>query len=485
MEYQQEDLVEIDLREYLHIIWYRKWIIATVVIAAIVLSYFVSVNMTKIYQSSVMVMVKEDSGMDNLFSEQLSLGIKQGNKTDTYIEVIKSRRILNKVIEDLQLTDSEGDSLIKASDLRARISISGGSNDLITLTVNYSDPKLAKEIASGIIDVFKAQNREINTIELQGAEDFVIKQLATTEAKLADLEDRLLEYKEEYEAAFPQEQGKAILERLTAVETAKAKAEVSLEQNQASLKGIEAKLNRVDKEVISTKVISDNPLVQGYRQQLSELEIELSSLKELYTEEYPQLIQLEHKREEIKDRLAVTVAEVVNSKTKIINPIYSSLKQKLITLQTNLIALQSQLTTYEEQIEKIEHDLNILPEKELILARLTRETKITEEVYLMLQQKKEELQIQKAMKTSDIVVIDEAISKEHPIKPNVKLNLIIAAMLGVFISVGIIFFLEFLDNTVKGEAEVEGITGIPVLGSTPDLNQIDHSRGYGRDDYNV
>jgi capsular polysaccharide biosynthesis protein len=53
-------------------------------------------------------------------------------------------------------------------------------------------------------------------------------------------------------------------------------------------------------------------------------------------------------------------------------------------------------------------------------------------------------------------------------------------MLAVFI----IFLLEFFDNTIKNENDLEKISDLPVLGIIPDLNEIDHHKNYGEGDQN-
>ncbi|MDX8344140.1 YveK family protein [Rossellomorea sp. YZS02] len=55
--------------------------------------------------------------------------------------------------------------------------------------------------------------------------------------------------------------------------------------------------------------------------------------------------------------------------------------------------------------------------------------------------------------------------KQSPIKPKPLLNIAIAAVVGLMLGVGLAFLLEFLDNTIKTEQEVEKLLGVPVLGS--------------------
>ena len=58
---------------------------------------------------------------------------------------------------------------------------------------------------------------------------------------------------------------------------------------------------------------------------------------------------------------------------------------------------------------------------------------------------------------------------ENPISPNKKMNIAIAFLLGLMVSVGLVFLLEYLDNTYKHKEQLENELGLPVLGIIPIL----------------
>ncbi|MEG2110649.1 MAG: capsular biosynthesis protein, partial [Clostridium sp.] len=57
--------------------------------------------------------------------------------------------------------------------------------------------------------------------------------------------------------------------------------------------------------------------------------------------------------------------------------------------------------------------------------------------------------------------------------PNKKLNILIAFVLGLMVSVGLSLLLEFMDNTFKDKNSVENILGLPVLSSIPEFDELD------------
>lgn len=68
----------------------------------------------------------------------------------------------------------------------------------------------------------------------------------------------------------------------------------------------------------------------------------------------------------------------------------------------------------------------------------------------------------------NVQIIDKAKVPEKPIKPKKALNVAIAFFLGLMVSVGIVFILEYMDNTIKTEDDIEKYLEIPVLGMVPD-----------------
>ena len=72
----------------------------------------------------------------------------------------------------------------------------------------------------------------------------------------------------------------------------------------------------------------------------------------------------------------------------------------------------------------------------------------------------------------NVRVIEEVELPEEPVSPNKKINIAIAFLLGLMISVGLVFLLEYLDNTYKNKDQLEKDLGIPVLGAIPDIESV-------------
>ena len=76
-------------------------------------------------------------------------------------------------------------------------------------------------------------------------------------------------------------------------------------------------------------------------------------------------------------------------------------------------------------------------------------------------------EVQRIVKASGTEVIDKATIPANPIKPNKKMNVLIAMVLGVMVSVFIIFLIEALNTKIKEPKDIEEKLGIPVFGVVP------------------
>lgn len=82
-----------------------------------------------------------------------------------------------------------------------------------------------------------------------------------------------------------------------------------------------------------------------------------------------------------------------------------------------------------------------------------------------------EREIISIMSVDNVSVLSPAEVPASPVSPNPTLNMAIALVVGLMAGVGLAFLLEFLDNTVKSESQLETLTGIPTLGSVSQINE--------------
>ena len=144
---------EIDLRELFE---YFKgkilWILAAIILAIGVGNVFTVLTRVPMYNSNTtIVLVSENNGTTyNTTEQQLNK-----NLVSTYAEIIKSRKVLNKVIENLGLDYSY-------NALKNNINVEAVTNtEIIRIIVSDSDPQVSAEISNEIADVFMEEVQKI------------------------------------------------------------------------------------------------------------------------------------------------------------------------------------------------------------------------------------------------------------------------------------------------------------------------------------
>lgn len=81
-------------------------------------------------------------------------------------------------------------------------------------------------------------------------------------------------------------------------------------------------------------------------------------------------------------------------------------------------------------------------------------------------------EINEMMEVDNVSTIDVAKVPGSPVSPNKMMNIAIATVLGMIVSVGLVFVLEFLDRTYKTPTDIERHLGLPVLGAIPDIEGL-------------
>ncbi|MGE7647265.1 YveK family protein [Peribacillus frigoritolerans] len=82
-------------------------------------------------------------------------------------------------------------------------------------------------------------------------------------------------------------------------------------------------------------------------------------------------------------------------------------------------------------------------------------------------------EIKDIMKVDNVSILAKAEIKENPapVKPNPLLNIAIAVVVGLMAGIGLAFLLEYLDNTIKDEDDIERLLDLPLLGSIQKISQ--------------
>jgi len=171
-----------------------------------------------------------------------------GKKADpimTQIEMLKTRPVLEKTIEKLQLTDKTGKTPSSGA-LAGMLGFSVVTNtNIIQLTCKNGDPKQAAEILNTLSDIYIEVNRDINRASATAAREFIEKQVAAQKQQLDSAENALARYKSKT--------GTVSLEQETQLKIG------GIAQLESELVKVEAELQGIKSEIRAFEIKTDEP----------------------------------------------------------------------------------------------------------------------------------------------------------------------------------------------------------------------------------
>ena len=150
---------EIDILDFIK--YYLSKIYIVGILLFVILIYgniYVNKFKTPLYQSSTTVILVSEKGEKDTDYTQSDINLNK-NLVTTYSHIIKSKKVLNEVIKNLNLD-------YNYSKLNGEVSVSNITNtEIIKITVSDSDPTLAMKIADSIVPVFTSEVKRIYGIE--------------------------------------------------------------------------------------------------------------------------------------------------------------------------------------------------------------------------------------------------------------------------------------------------------------------------------
>jgi tyrosine-protein kinase Etk/Wzc len=521
--YIQEE--EVHLSDYLNVLYRRRRIAVAGFLAVVIGVTLYTFLARPVYEATATLHVRDEKVRGgNLLGD---LGLSRDNPIETEIEIVKSRtnieevvrRLhLNWVVDDrsdglsfrladfasaaedpeyrLELTDGasyrvlDGDARVVAEggsgvlargdgfsllldDLQGkpgdafrltltsfnatvntlreavRASEVGKGTNIIRLSYQSHDPVMASDVVNGLAQAYLERSIVLKTQEASRSVEFIAQQLEQVRTTLDGAERDLENFKSASGVVRLDAEAATLVERLASSE--KEQTAVRLRQRQAEFAADALKQALERRESYAPAILLDEPVVAALAQKLTALEVEKQGLLVELAPGHPAV-------QAVQERIA-------------------EVQRKLFGNYRSILAgLRDTDRTLGDNLERYESELKKLPAAELELARLSRLATVNAEIYTFLLQKHEEARIAKASTISNINIIDPAIAPEKPVKPQKKKNLLLGLIVGAMLGVGLAFFREYLDDSIKDEEGAKRLLGLPVLTLIPFIGRRANSR---------
>lgn len=434
----------IDLKKLFSLMLEKKMIIIAIVVICTIIATIVAFVLPKSYQSTTLVRVKSggSSAMAGYAAMAAGFGIDIGGSSsaspESYIELMKSREVLNPIIEKIDLTDEEREKM-KADDFfKKYLEITNTKKtDLINIAAYGKTPEEAQMISQGVADNFLALMTKLNKEDNSSVLKFLDERIKIAKEEMETAENKLAAYQQEHKIYAPDEQAKAIIANLNNYDTTIAQLQAQSEGDNAKLAGVTSQLEQQNASLLEYNV-SDNTNIGNIREAIVNKRVELVGLQQQFTDEHPDVIKAKEELNSLEKSLTEEIAKAVNSQSVTLSPVQSSLLKDKISTEVQISVNNASLEALNAKQAEAQENIATLSADSVEYMRLERNAKITGQVYTSLVQNYEQTRIQEAKDSMDIQIIDAAdLPKEDmPAKPNKKIIVVIGFVLGIMISFG-------------------------------------------------
>lgn len=433
----------IDLRKLFSIVGEQKKIIIPIIVICTVLAIVIAFVLPKTYQSNTLVRIKS-SGSSNLSSYAAmaaGFGIDVGTSSvnpDNYIGLMKSREVLEPIMAQVDMPEEDREKLTTEDFIKKYLEITNTKKtDLINITAYGKTPEEAQMISQAVADNFLTLMTNLNKEDNSSVLKFLNDRMSIAKDEMETAENKLQAYQQEKGIYSPNDQTKALVDKLDDYDKKIAQLEAQEQANSAKLQDVTGQLEQQNSSLLEYN-ISDSDAIMNLRTAIVNKQVELVGLQQRYTEEHPDVIRAREELAELKKSLDREIQSAVNSKSATLTPVQGNLLMEKVQTETAEAVTSASLDALKAKQQEAEGNMSTLSADSVEYIRLLREKNITSEVYTNLVKAYENTRIQEAQESMDIQVIDAANlpREDMPAKPKKKIIAAIGFALGIIISFG-------------------------------------------------
>jgi uncharacterized protein involved in exopolysaccharide biosynthesis len=196
---------------------------------------------------------------------------------------------------------------------------------------------------------------------------------------------------------------------------------------------------------------SINIKVFALRQEISLREGELIRNEGLYGDQHDAVKSTRKRISTLKGQLDEEIQSLISRGVAVVDPIEyrQELIGNLLTSQATLAGFKVKADEYKKLMDHYNTQIEKLPQKQMVYARLERDRSVLNETYMFMRQKMEEARVNVASEGGKVQIIDTALIPSSASRPDKSRNMLLGLIVGVGLGIGIIILREYLDRTIQ------------------------------------
>ncbi len=443
----------LNLRQYWHVILERRWLVLTAFISVFVLCLIYLYRAERVYQAWGLVEISRE--YDNVFNtkDNLMLDTREQDYLQTQYKKLKSRTLIDWVITQLKL--DQDPRYARATECSKAVMediqiVPIRFSRLVEVHANHTSPKMAAEIVNKLIEKYESDNLTQRQRTLNKALIELGNSVSDQQQKVG-LKDKQLEaYRKEINnVSVEEKQDVDLLGLKSATEQmalAQGKATNCWANDQEVKKMLESGVS-----LLSIPQVANDRVIQEAEARLIMYEAELDGLLQTYTTNHPKAIEKIKSIETLKQKIslqATSVIATIHSDAVIASQIAAGVGQLYSYYTNKILSSLTQRMKYEQ---------------------MSKEADLERTLYIKALEAQNQLQLSIDQKQNNIQTVDEAQVPLKFIKPRIMLTLFMGFFGGLAVAIGLAFFVNYLDDSIKTQDDVEQYLRLPFLGYVPNI----------------
>lgn len=443
----------VHLRHYWQVMLERRWLVVIGFFLCLVASSLYLLKASKIYRASAVIQIDREA--DGLFSSK-ELVLNTGREQDylqTQYKNLQSPGLLRRVIEELSL--DKVPEYQEASDILTTLQnqidiVPVRLTRLVEVRVESVNPQLATNIATTLATMFVDDNMEMRRSRALEAAQWMGHELVEKEKAVKEADMALQAYKEKHAMAALDQGQNTVMQAVMQAQTEYGSAQAESLSAQQVANEVRSMLER-KVSLESLPEIAQNAAIQQLNLRLAEREAALQGLLTKYKDRWPDVIQAREDIESLRRSLTEEERKIYESVLKRAE----LAKATEARLKENLDARSKELLDHNRL--RIEYDA---------LQRRADQAKM---IFNNLLSRTEEMQVAAQNSVNNMRIVDRADLPLVPVKPKIPVVLILGVMGGLAMGLGLAFFVNYLDDSIKSQDDIESFLGLPFLGYVPNI----------------
>ena len=369
----------------------------------------------------------------------------------------------------------EKHSLIQG--LKSSVKISGGRNDIFSISYGASNPKKAQDVVHAVLTVFSAQALRRGGSDVGSAQQFIEGQIREYEARLKNAEKAKENFKRINSGLLPN-QGGGQVGALSTIKQQIQETQMALSEVNSRWKVLNRQMAEAlesDGEVEDEWGLSDTGSTQSTPEdaKIAVLAERMNELLLQYTEKHPDVLSIRSTIQDLQKSKAQRLENMpeasIMSSGAINNPYIQSLKIALNNAEAQRASLRSRIGLLSQRVADIQKGMDTRLSIETEMKNLERDYSVIQSNYMQLISRRETASMTEKADSSQGVlrfkIVDAPSKALSPSGPNRELFNSAAFAVSLITGLALAFLSYFIRPTFMSTKQVRAVTNLPVLGS--------------------